>query len=259
MKKRLTIVLSVVLVVALSCVLLIGCTPSNPADFMTKWAENKNISVTMSVTMDKVIKETQKDVFEEVAGRTIIETTYIQNKDIIMSKVVKFTNIKDKDGKFAPTDTITPISAVIFELKDGKYNIYNYERVWEKESETSEKIVNKGKWTASQEEKAKVEAENLNYTSLKAMLDEITANAKEFATAFEQEYTKDKGGVYTQKEKEEDGSYTTCKVESGKLVIRAFNSENKEVLKASYNLSDKAIIASEAKDALKKFLNPNSK
>ena len=133
--KKLKLILAVALIVITCSVLLIGCTPSKPNDYMTKWNESKNKSVTTIETMDKVVKEESEGVYKEVAGTTTIETTYISSGNILMAKRIEIINEKDKNGKDAKTDDIVPTAAMIYELtKDGsKYNIYSYNLVWDKE------------------------------------------------------------------------------------------------------------------------------
>lgn len=254
MKKKLTIVLSFVLMVMLCCVALIGCTPSNPGDFLTKWAENKNIAVTLSTTADGVHKEVEQGDFVDYEGRTTTEVTVIKNEKTMMMKVVEVTNIKDpKTGKFAKTDTITPKAAVIVELnKENKYNVYSYRLVWEKESDTSDKIIQKGKWSAFQIENKEADESGL-IGIVEEMIEDAKDDVKDIVEDFDNLYTKGKGGVYTQKDKNEDGSYETLKVKSGKLVVDVKDSEDKTVSTCSYDLNDKIVIPSGAKDALNKY------
>ena len=97
--KKLKLILAVALIVITCSVLLIGCTPSKPNDYMTKWNESKNKSVTTIETMDKVVKEESEGVYKEVAGTTTIETTYISSGNILMAKRIEIINEKDKNGK----------------------------------------------------------------------------------------------------------------------------------------------------------------
>lgn len=255
MKKKLAIVLSFVLMVVLCCVTLIGCTPSNPSDFLKKWSENKNIALTLSETVDGVHKEVEQGEFKDFEGRTTTETTVIFNEKTMMKKVVEITNIKDpKTGKFAKTDTITPKTAIIVELdKNNKYNVYSYNLVWEKESETSDKIILKGKWIAFQLDNKEDDMSGL-ISQVEELIKDAKDDVKEIIDDFDNKYTKGKGGVYTQKDKNEDGGYETLKVKSGKLVVDMKNSKDETVATGSYDLNDKVVIPSGAKDALTKFL-----
>ncbi len=254
--KKLKLVLAVALIVITCSVLLIGCTPSKPNDYMTKWNESKNKSVTTIETMDKVVKEESEGVYKEVAGTTTIETTYISSGNILMTKRIEIINEKDKNGKDAKTDDIVPTAAMIYELtKDGsKYNIYSYNLVWEKESETSDKIVKKGKWLAKQDSKENVEANDNQYIFLKSMIDGITEKNTETAETFADKFTKGKGGVYTSNAKTENGYTETYKIKSGELLYEQINDDEEVVGALRYDLNDKATLSSGAKDALTKFL-----
>lgn len=255
MKKKITLVLAVALIVLTSCMLLIGCTPSKPSDYMLKWNDSKNKSITIISYLDYVQVETSEGVFEKKEGKTTKELSYTKSGDTYMLKAVEITNIK-KDGKDATTDTITPTGAIIYELKDGKYNIYKYELVWGKESETSDKIIKKGQWTALQDTKENVEADEDEigmFQYIKNMIDNQEKTNKEMAETFDANYTKE-GGKYVANDKEK--GTLTLKVKSGELVCELIDGEGKVAGCSRFDLNDKITITSGAKDALNKYLNP---
>ncbi|MDE6566061.1 MAG: hypothetical protein K2L47_03205, partial [Clostridia bacterium] len=258
MKKKITLILAVALIVLTSCMLLIGCTPSKPSDYMLKWNDSKNKSITLVGYEDYVNVETSEGVWEKKEGRTTTEISYIHSGDTYMVKSVEITNIK-KDGKDSNTDTITPTEAIIYELKDGKYNVYYYELVWEKESASSDKIVKKGKWTAYQASVEDVEAGNDEigeFSYIKGMFERQVESNKALAETFDEKYTKD-GGKYVANDKINDCTQT-LKVKSGELVGELTDSEGKVVMGSRLDLNEKITISSGAKDALKEYLNPDA-
>ena len=146
--KKLKLTLAVLLTFAITCALLIGCTPGKPVDYMTKWTETKNKSYTEVYYSDEaqVFDETTGEYKPaEFGGTTTAETTLIKNESKMMLKMVSITNLKDKNGKDSITDDIKPAYALIFELnKEGKYNLYEYKLEVVKDGD---KFVEKGKWT----------------------------------------------------------------------------------------------------------------
>lgn len=226
--RKLKVVLAVVLVAILGSALLIGCTPSKPNDYMSKWNESEKRSF----------------IEVEYIERGREETTYIQTKDAILVKKVKITReIDKKTNKEAKTDTIVPTNAYVIEKKDGKINTYEYE--------LDDK--NMGVWTAEQvadtDEEAKTAWAEMNavFTLKKEQL------AKE-AETFEADYEKVKNGYYEQKNANADGEKYRFKVISGVLTKELLDKDGKVVGGIKFDLSAKITLANGAKDALTAFL-----
>lgn len=252
--KKLKLILAVALIVILCCALLIGCTPSKPSDYMTKWNDSKHKSVTTVKTFDGVKEEVSEGKFEdwEYGGRTTIETTFIKSGDMIMAKVIEITNKKDKNGKDAKTDDIKPTYARLYQLnKEGKYNIYTYSLVWEKESATSDEIVQKGVWTAIQDTKENVE-DSFEFKAMNSIFGEIQEEIEDFVKTFDDTYTKDKGAYVSKADSE--GNTKSYKIKSGELIFEEKDSEGKVTLAKRFDLNDKITVSSGANEALNKFL-----
>ncbi len=252
--KKLKLILAVAFVVILCCALLIGCTPSKPSDYMKKWSDSEHKSVTSAVTTDGVKEEVSEGKYEDwqYGGRTTIETTFIKSGDMLMQKTIVITNKKDKNGKDAKTDDIKPTFARIYQInKEGKYNVYTYSLVWEKESATSEEIVQKGQWTAYQDTKENVE-NSIEYKFVNAVFEEGKEDIEKFITTFDDKYTKEKGAYVSQADK--DGHKIYLKTKSGELISEEKDSEGKVVLTKRYDLNEKITISSGANEALNKFL-----
>lgn len=251
--KKLKLTLAVLLTFAITCALLIGCTPSKPVDYMTKWTESKNKSITEVEYYDeaRVFDETTGEYKPaEFGGRTTLEYTLIKNESKLMVKIVSITNLKDKNGKDSITDDIKPMYALIFELnKEGKYNIYEYTLPVVKDGD---KYVEKGKWVATQETKENVESGNYgfgNYTYT-ALINQFKDCDEEFAELkedFSSNYTKEKGKfVHTF----ENGSKQTIQIKSGEMIIDFIDKEDKVSNTARFDIGDKITLASGAKEAL---------
>lgn len=256
MKKKITIILSVVFVLVLGCAMLIGCTPSNPGDFLTKWTEKKNISYSAtSETVDNALvfnKTTGKYEDAKYGGRTATETTYIKNENKFMKKVVEIYNIKNKDGKFSKNDSYKPREAVIIELaKDGKYNIYTYKLTPTKDEKTNS-YIEKNVWTVEQKTKEEIE-KDVNYIAFNSFFDKLVESAKTEAKDFSTKYEKGNGGVYTAKDKDMNGNSITCKVKSGNLVFEVTDKDGKVKGTSKYDMDNKIVIPSDATTALKEL------
>lgn len=82
MKKKLFLVVAVVLIVAATCALLVGCAPSNPTEFFEKWLDSNSKSMTIGGTeqaMDGNIsctksayKGNEMNVYSEITGDKVI-------------------------------------------------------------------------------------------------------------------------------------------------------------------------------------------
>lgn len=255
--KKLKLTLAVLLTFAITCALLIGCTPGKPVDYMTKWTETKNKSYT------EVEYSDEAEVFDattgeykpaEFGGTTTEEITLIKNESKMMLKEVSITNLKDKNGKNSITDDIKPEYALLLELnKDGKYNIYEYKLEIVKEGD---KFVEKGKWTATQETKENVESGNYNfgkytYSWLLNQLKYLDEGFEEIKKDFETKYPKEKGKYV---HSFEDGSKQTIQIKSGEMLIDFIDKEGKLSNTARFDIGDKITIASGAKDALTAYL-----
>lgn len=274
MKKRLSIILAVLLVVVSLCATLIGCTPSKPDAYMNKWKESKNKSFTIVTELDYVLKkvdkvekeENGKKVYEYVhnngnvirdengepkkfAGRTTIEQTFIKNGDNYLYKVVQIINEKDKDGKDAKTDEIIPTGAYIFELnKEGLYNVYEYDLKWEANDE--KKIYGEqGYWTAIQMEKAGLEREEM-YNYILKTFEDVTEEIVATAEVFTEKFTKTKGKFNATDEKSNTYTY---QVKSSKLLYTMTDKDGKVQDSMRYELNEKFTISSGAKEALNAY------
>ena len=91
MKKKITLVLAVALIVLTSCMLLIGCTPSKPSDYMLKWNDSKNKSITIISYLDYVQVETSEGVFEK---KDDIFDEILDNINNLKNKLTIKTTIK---------------------------------------------------------------------------------------------------------------------------------------------------------------------
>lgn len=255
--KKLKLTLAVLLTFAITCALLIGCTPGKPVDYMTKWTETKNKSYTEVYYSDEaqVFDETTGEYKPaEFGGTTTAETTLIKNESKMMLKMVSITNLKDKNGKDSITDDIKPAYALIFELnKEGKYNLYEYKLEVVKDGD---KFVEKGKWTATQETKENVESGNYDfgYYTYSALIDQLKDCDEEFAEMkedFETKYPKEKGKyIHTF----EDSSKQTIQIKSGEMIIDNIDKDEKLSSSERFVIGDKITIASGAKDALTAYL-----
>lgn len=274
MKKRLSIILAVLLVVVSLCATLIGCTPSKPDAYMNKWKDSKNKSFTIVTELDYVLKkvdkvekeENGKKVYEYVhnngdlicdengepkkfAGRTTTEHTFIKNGDSYLYKIVQIINEKDKDGKDAKTDEIKPTRAYIYEHnKEGLYNVYEYDLKWEANDE--KKIYGEqGYWTAFKMEKAALESEEM-YNFIMEAFENVTEKIAETAQDFNEKFTKTKGKFNAT---DEESNTFTYQVKSSELLYSKTDKDGKVKENMRYELNEKFTISSGAKEALNAY------
>lgn len=264
MKKKLTLILSTMLVVISCCAALIGCTPSKPDAYMTKWIESENKSIISVETRDYVIKyvdkvkdENNKYVYihnngaplkdengeiKEYPGKTTIERTYIKNGDNYLVKEVQITKLEDEK-----TEDIQPTVAYIFEkTKEGKYNVYYYHIEWKADDE-KEIYGYQGKWTAKIIEETELN-DNIAYQKILEVFDDRTKEFEATAQGFADKYTKSKGKYSLT----ENGSTYTYSIKTGELLYTETIGEDIEE-SLRFDLNEKFTISSGAKEALAEF------
>lgn len=237
MKKRLTLILAVALMVITCGAMLIGCTPGKPNDYIAKWAkaETDNKSMT-TISYEDVQTERKKgDKVEIVNGVKTTEVTIIVSGDTIMEKTVESTKWEDKR-----TAEIVPTSAYIYEYDKDEdiYNAYNYKYT-----------TDKYEWSAYQVKKENIDNEQ-KYVELKNAVAEQNSKLTDLSSAFEQTYTKGKGGWF--EKTNDDGTKEAVKVVSGDLIFNVTNGD-KKVSGQRFELNEKITISSGAGAALTEY------